>query len=162
MTERLLMRQVREILRLKYEQHLAHRAIARACGVGVGTVGAYCHRAQQAGVTWPLPAEWDDTQLEARLFRRVSDVVGVPRPLPDMAELHQELKRPGVTLQRLHLEYLAQHPTGYRYSQFCRHYERWVAHPETDHAPGPPRRREGLRGLLRQAAGHRRSRARAS
>jgi transposase len=126
MTERLLMRQVREILRLKYEQHLAHRAIARACGVGVGTVGAYCHRAQQAGVTWPLPPEWDDAQLEARLFRRVSDVVGVPRPLPDMAELHQELKRPGVTLQRLHLEYLAQHPTGYRYSQFCRHYERWV------------------------------------
>jgi transposase len=126
MTERLLMRHVREILRLKYEQHLAHRAIARACGVGVGTVGAYCHRAQQAGVTWPLPAAWDDAQLEARLFRRVSDVVGVPRPLPAMAELHQELKRPGVTLQRLHLEYLAQHPTGYRYSQFCRHYERWV------------------------------------
>ena len=130
MTERLLMRQVREILRLKYEQRLPHRAIARACGVGVGTVGAYCHRAQQAGVTWPLPAEWDDAQLEARLFRRVSDIVGVPRPLPDMAWLHQELKQPGVTLQRLHLEYLAQHPDGYRYSQFCRHYERWVAHPE--------------------------------
>jgi transposase len=95
-------------------------------GIGVGTVGAYCHRAQQAGVTWPLPAEWDDAQLEARLFRRVGDVVGVPRPLPDMAWLHQELKRPGVTLQRLHLEYLAQHPDGYRYSQFCRHSERWV------------------------------------
>ncbi len=126
MTERLLMRQVREILRLKYEQRLPHRAIARACGVGVGTVGAYCHRAQQAGLTWPLPAEWDDAQLEARLFQRVGDLVGVPRPLPDMAWLHQELKRPGVTLQRLHLEYLAQHPAGYRYSQFCRHYERWV------------------------------------
>jgi transposase len=126
MTERLLMRQVREILRLKYEQRLPHRAIARACGVGVGTVGAYCHRAQQAGLTWPLPAEWDDAQLEARLFRRVGDLVGVPRPLPDMAWLHQELKRPGVTLLRLHLEYLAQHPDGYRYSQFCRHYERWV------------------------------------
>jgi transposase len=120
------MRQVREILRLKYEQRLPHRAIARACGVGVGTVGAYCHRAQQAGLTWPLPAEWDDAQLEARLFQRVGDLVGVPRPLPDMAWLHQELKRPGVTLQRLHLEYLAQHPAGYRYSQFCRHYERWV------------------------------------
>jgi hypothetical protein len=65
MTERLLMRQVREILRLKYEQHLAHRAIARAYGVGVGTEGAYCHRAQQAGVTWPLPAEWDDCQGSA-------------------------------------------------------------------------------------------------
>ena len=126
MTEKLLMRQVREILRLKYEQRLPHRAIARACGVGVGTVGAYCHRAQQAGLTWPLPAEWDDAQLEARLFQRVGLLVGAPRPLPDMAWLHQELKRPGVTLQRLHLEYLAQHPDGYRYSQFCRHYERWA------------------------------------
>src|SRR5262249_27711299 len=126
MTERLLMRQVREILRLKFEQRLPHRAIARACGIGVGTVGAYCQRAQQAGLTWPLPAEWDDAQLEARLFRRVGDVVGVPRPLPDMAWLHQEVKRPGGTLLRLHLEYLAQHPEGYRYSQFCRYYERWV------------------------------------
>ena len=44
MTERLLMRQVREILRLKYEQRLPHRAIARACGVGLGTVSAYCRR----------------------------------------------------------------------------------------------------------------------
>ena len=121
------MRQVREILRLKYEQRLAHRAIARACGVGLGTVSEYCRRAQQAGLTWPLPLEWDDAQLEARLFQRVGDVVGGPRPLPDMAWVHQELKRPGVTLQRLHLEYLEHHAAdGYRYSQFCRHYHDWV------------------------------------
>ena len=82
MTERLLMRQVREILRLKYEQRLPHRAIARACGVGLGTVSEYCRRARQASLTWPLPAEWDDAQLEARLFQRVADVVGVPRPCP--------------------------------------------------------------------------------
>ncbi len=126
MTERLLMRQVREILRLKYEQRLSHRAIARACGVGFGTVSEYCRRALQAGLTWPLPPEWDDAQLEARLFQRVGDVVGVPRPLPDMAWIHQELKRPGVTLQRLHLEYLQRHPEGYRYSQFCRHYHHWA------------------------------------
>ncbi|MGH7393096.1 MAG: IS21 family transposase [Candidatus Rokuibacteriota bacterium] len=120
------MRQVREILRLKYEQRLPHRAIARACGVGLGTVSEYVRRARQAGLTWPLPAEWDDAQLEARLFQRVGDIVGVPRPLPDMAWVHQELKRPGVTLQRLHLEYLQQHPDGYRYSQFCRHYHEWA------------------------------------
>jgi transposase len=127
MTERLWMRQVREILRLKYEQRLAHRAIARACGVGLGTVSEYCRRAQRAGVPWPLPPEWDDAQLEARLFQRVGDVVGVPRPRPDMAWVHQELKRPGVTLQRLHLEYLEHHAAdGYRYSQFCRHYHDWA------------------------------------
>src|SRR3989475_551354 len=126
MTERLLMRQVREILRLKYEQGLPHRAIARACGVGLGTVSEYCRRAQRAALTWPLPADLDDAQLEARLFRRIGDVVGVPRPLPDMAWIHQELKRPGVTLQRLHLEYLARQPDWDRYSQFCRHYHDWA------------------------------------
>ena len=94
------MRQVPEILRLKYEQRLPHRAIARACGVGLGTVSEYCRRAREANLTWPLPAEWDDAQLEARLFQRVGAVEGVPRPLPDMAWVHQELKRPGVTLQR--------------------------------------------------------------
>ncbi len=125
-TERLLMRQVREVLRLKYEQRLPHRAIARACGTGVGTVSDYCRRAREAGLTWPLPADWDDGQLEARLFQRVGDVVGVPRPLPDMAWVHQELRRPGVTLLRLWLEYLERYPTGYRYSQFCRHYQRWA------------------------------------
>src|SRR5438445_879727 len=126
MTERLLMSQVREILRLKHEQGLPHRAIARACGVGLGTVSEYCRRAQRAALTWPLPADLDDAQLEARLFRRVGEFVGVPRPVPDMAWIHQELKRPGVTLQRLHLEYLAQQPAGYRYSQFCRHYHDWA------------------------------------
>jgi len=119
------MRQVREILRLKYEQRLAHRAIARACGVGLGTVSEYCRRAQQVGLTWPLP-DVDDGQLEARLFQRVTDVVGVPRPRPDWAWVHQELKRPGVTLQRLCLEFLERHPGGHRYSQFCAHYHRWV------------------------------------
>src|SRR5262245_8334692 len=126
MTERLPMRQVREILRLKYEQRLPHRAIARACGAGLGTVSEYCRRAQQAGLSWPLPAEWDDAQLEARLFQRVGDLVGVPRPLPATAWVHRELTRPGVTLQRLHLEYLQQQPDGYRYSQFCRHYHDWA------------------------------------
>jgi len=125
-TERLLMRQIHEILRLRWACGLPQRAVARACGVGLGTVSEYCRRAAQAGLTWPLPAELDDRQLEVRLFQRVHDLVGVTRPLPDMAWLHQELKHPGVTLQRLWLEYLDAHPDGYRYSQFCRHYERWV------------------------------------
>ena len=37
-TKRLRMRQLRAILRLKFESGLSHRAIARACSVGVGTV----------------------------------------------------------------------------------------------------------------------------
>ena len=33
---RLLMRKIREVLRLKYERELSHRAIAQACAIGVG------------------------------------------------------------------------------------------------------------------------------
>lgn len=40
--------------------------------------------------------------------------------------IHQELKRLGVTLQRFWLEFLEAHPYGYRYSQFCVNYHRWV------------------------------------
>ncbi len=36
--KRLPMRKLREILRLKYERRMGHRAIAQACGMGVGTV----------------------------------------------------------------------------------------------------------------------------
>lgn len=88
------MRKLREILRLKYEAELPHRAIARACSVGVGTVSLYVQRAHGAGLGWPLPEELDDAGLEARLFRRPAPLQA-PHPLPDLPTLHQELKRPG-------------------------------------------------------------------
>ncbi len=100
---RLPMRRLREILRLKYDCGLSHRAIARGCGVGAGTVSEYLQRARQAGLTWPLPEDLDDAALEARIFPVASEAAG-PRPLPDAAFLHQELKRPGVTLQLLWVE----------------------------------------------------------
>src|SRR5437899_6836055 len=105
MTERLLMSQVREILRLKHEQGLPHRAIARACGVGLGTVSEYCRRAQRAALTWPLPADLDDAQLEAGLFRRIGAVVGVPGPLLAIGWRRQEFDGPSVGLPRLHVEH---------------------------------------------------------
>ena len=65
---RLLMRKIRDVLRLKHEQGLSHRAIAQACSIGVGTVTLYLQRTARRGVGWPLPAELDDAALEARLF----------------------------------------------------------------------------------------------
>jgi len=66
------MRKLRDILRLRYEAGLNHRAIAQACAVGLGTVTTYLQRATAAGLTWPLPDDLDDTALEARLFRRAA------------------------------------------------------------------------------------------
>jgi len=121
---RLPMRRIRDVLRLKYESGLRHRAIARACGVGVGTVSDYVGRARSAGLSWPLPAELDDAGLEARLFQ--APEYGHSRARPDCARIHQELKRTGVTLLLLWTEYRDVHPDGYGYSQFCEIYRRWA------------------------------------
>ncbi len=120
------MRKLRELLRLKHEAGLSHRAIARACTLGLGTVTAYLQRAALAGLTWPLPADLDDAALEARLFRHPLAEDPATRPQPDWAHLHQERKRPGVTLQLLWQEYRASSPTGYAYSQFCARYRAWL------------------------------------
>jgi hypothetical protein len=123
---RLPMRKLRELLRLKHEAGLSHRAIARACTVGLRTVTAYLQRAETAGLTWPLPADLDDAALEARLFRLPLADDPATRPQPNWAHLHQERKRPGVPLQLLWLEYRARQPTGYAYSQFCARYPAWL------------------------------------
>ena len=123
--KRLSMRQLREILRLKHDQQLSHRAIARACGVGVGTVSDYVRRAARAGLEWPLPGDLDEAALEARLFPRAGPG-SRERVAPDVEGIHQELKRVGVTLHLLWEEYREANPKGYAYSQFCEIYRRWA------------------------------------
>jgi transposase len=120
------MRKLRDVLRLKYDTQLPLRAIAQACGLGLGTVSTYLQRATAAGLTWPLRADLDDTALEARLFTRPTMPPARHRALPDWAALHQELKKPGVTLTLLWQEYRARHPHGYAYSQFCERYRQWA------------------------------------
>ena len=114
---RLLMRKIREVLRLRHEQGLSHQAVARVCAIGVGTVNRYLRRAVEAGLGWPLPVELDDAALEARLFPRAAPVHD--RVRPDCAYIHREIKRDGVTLQHLWEEYAQVHPHGYRRAQFC-------------------------------------------
>ena len=123
-TPRLPMRKIREVLRLKHDRGLSHRAVAQACALGVGTVTLYLQRATDCGVGWPVPAELDDAALEAQLFPRAAPMRD--RIRPDCAWMHRELKRVGVTLQLLWQEYAQAHPDGYRYSQFCEIYRRWV------------------------------------
>ena len=53
--KRLSMRQVHEVLRLKWAVGLSDRQIARSLGLSRPTVAAYVQRAQVAGLSWPLP-----------------------------------------------------------------------------------------------------------
>jgi hypothetical protein len=77
------MRKLRDVLRLKHEAGLNHRAIAQSCAVGLGTVTTYLQRATAAGLTWPLPNDLDDAALEARLFARPAVSHASDRHLPD-------------------------------------------------------------------------------
>src|SRR5262249_2092302 len=129
-TERLSMRKAKEILRQKWLLGRSHRAIAASAGVGVGSVSEIASRAQAAGLTtWDAITALDEAALEARLYP--VRAAGQPRPLPDPVYLHVELRRTGVTLQLLHVEYLERHPDGYGYTQFCEHYRSWLKR----HAP---------------------------
>ena len=121
---RLLMRKIREILRLRHERGLSQRAIAQACAIGVSTVSLYLRRAALSGLGWPPPAGLDDAALEARLFPPAAAVRD--RVQPDCAYIHRELKRDGVTLQLLWEEYAQTHPDGYRRTQYCEIYRQWA------------------------------------
>src|SRR6266849_5049916 len=124
--ERLSMRQIREILRQKWTLGRSHREVAEQLGAGLGTISGVERRARAAGLDWPQVEALSDEALEARLYGRPTPPTH-HRPVPDCAALHAERRKPGVTLELLHLEYLEQHPDGYRYTQFCELYRQMNA-----------------------------------
>ena len=108
--QRLTMRQVYEVLRLKWDQGLSDRKIAHSLGISRPAVADYVCRAQAAGLSWPLPETYDGGTLERMLFPAVSARAPAQHLVPDWATVHQELKRKGVTLFLLWQEYKAATP----------------------------------------------------
>ena len=95
-------------------------------GVSRSTVAEYLRRAGVVGITWPVPEEIHDAELERWLFTLPSFEPKPTRGLPDWHQVQKELKRHGVTLQLLWEEYRAQHVDGYGYSRFCDLYREWL------------------------------------
>jgi hypothetical protein len=62
--------------------------------------------------------------------------------------LHTELRRPGVTLALLHMEYLEKHPDGSRYTAFCARSQRVVRAAKPCVATDARRGRQVVRRLL--------------
>lgn len=124
--KKLSMRKIREVARLR-ASGLGVRKIALGCNIARSTVSDYLARLDEAGLSWPLPPEIGEEELDVRLFKR-PEIRGrdAARPLPDWPTIHKELRRKAVTLNLLWQEYRQDYPEGYGYSQFCQRYRNWA------------------------------------
>lgn len=122
--KRLSMRKIRDVLRLSAEG-LSTRQIAGSLAIGRTTLRGYLDRAKELGLSWPLPQEMSDTDLERLICPHTARDVSNRAAPPDWTYIHRELRRKGVTLSLLWEEYRADHPKGYGYSRFCELYTRW-------------------------------------
>lgn len=121
--QRMDIRMIKDILRLKYQGGLSHEAIARSLSISKGVVAKYLGLAGAAGLDWQSTGDLDEGSLERRLLGRSAAETRVVQA--DFAAVHIELRRKGVTLVLLWQEYRAAH-VGQRtwaYTQFCEHYK---------------------------------------
>jgi len=131
----------REILRLK-NLGFKNSQIAESCGCSRTTVVQAIQRAEAIGLDWPLPENMSDKELANTLYPP-----NVHKPvykMPDYAYVEKELKRSGVTLNLLWLEYCEQckqsGETPYQSTQFNKYYSDYLAKSSAtmhiNHKPG--------------------------
>ena len=103
--QRMDIRMIKDILRLKYQGGLSHECIAQSLAISKGAVAKYLSLAGAAGLDWATTAELDEGSLERRLMGGGAALSRVVEP--DYARVHIELRRKGVTLMLLWAEYRA-------------------------------------------------------
>jgi transposase len=121
------MRKLKEVLRL-HSLGLRQQQIARSCSIAQSTVHQYLKAAVAAGISWPLPDDWDDRRLEEAVSSRARAAeVWRKNPRPDFGAIRQQLQtHRNVTLQLVWEEYREQARDGYSYSRFCELYHEWA------------------------------------
>ena len=123
---RLRMRQIKEMLRLRYELKCSQQTIADSTGIARSTVKDYLLRAGAAGISWPLEEDMSNEALNALIFPADANKGSSGRALPDWSYIHKQLKLKSVTLQLLWEEYKRDNTSGYQYSWFAHRYRIWA------------------------------------
>ncbi|GBE08907.1 hypothetical protein BMS3Abin11_02032 [bacterium BMS3Abin11] len=124
-TKRISMRQLREVLRLRLHAGLSMRQIKDSLRISLGVIQKITSKALAQDLSWAAIEKLNDQQL-AELFYPASDTRATGDfELPDWVEVHQELRRKGVTKHLLWEEYTQAYPNrSYSYRnlpQFCTH-----------------------------------------
>lgn len=129
--QRLAMKSIKELFRLRFEVKLSQRQVCRSLNCGRTTVRDYEKRALLAGLDnfEKINCLSEDELLVLLNLKRKTQSFETPLrkqdSLPDWNYIHGELSKRHVTLSLLWEEYIEAYPKGYSYAQFCVHYRRW-------------------------------------
>ncbi|WP_233603822.1 IS21 family transposase [Pedobacter sp. KBW01] len=125
------MNKIRKILRL-YDQGKAKLTIAGYLNLSRTTVRKYLTAFDTCGLSLKEVDSMSDAELD-ELFGTVQEkkpslgshrMQTLQRCFP---KVEKELKRTGVTRMLLWEDYMKEFPDGYQYTQFCRHFNDWLA-----------------------------------
>lgn len=124
--KRIIMRKVRELLRLRFEKNISARKAAKIIGIGKTAASQYVSGFKASGlILSAVPAMSDSELLNAINSKKESGNLRYKELYALFPYLEKELKRTGVTLQLLWKEYTESRTGYYGYSQFCHHYYHW-------------------------------------
>ena len=124
------MNKIRKILRL-YDQGKGKLTIAGYLDLSRTTVRKYITAFDSCGLSLKQVDSLTDEELE-ELFGKVTEknsnaslrMQALRRCFP---KIERELKRTGVTRMLLWEDYMKEFPDGYKYTQFCRYFNDWLA-----------------------------------
>lgn len=121
------MRKIKRVLDL-HARGLSQRAIAGSCGIAQSTVSEYLAAAAAAGLTWPDVGEWNEAEIERKLYpHKPAPEFWRKHREPDWLTIQGELQRhKDLTLRLIWEEYRINHGEGYGYSRFCELYRVWL------------------------------------
>lgn len=124
----LTMNKIKQILRGHFEGH-GSKQLSKMTGVSRNTVKSYLRRFQETGLHFDQITQLSDQAL-AEL------ILGPPAPtlqsdrlevlLPLLPGIAKELRKKGMTQQRLWEEYRLKHPDGFQSSQFRKHIREYL------------------------------------
>ncbi len=123
---RISMKKLQEVLRLKFDLKLSNRDIGRMLDISPSTVSLYITAFKHKEIGWDPNNPINHDELEKILFP--TKYLSALRELviPNFEQIHQELKKKGVTLQLLWEEYHDIYgDKAYGRTQFCKMYQKW-------------------------------------
>jgi hypothetical protein len=120
------MKQIKEVLKLKYQMDFSFRRISKSVGISASTALEYCRRFEILKDKLEDFILLDEDVMYKMLYPEHKAIKQKSkRPKPDVEYIDKEIRKKGVTYLLLWQEYKEQHPDGYGYTQFKTYYHKY-------------------------------------